>query len=156
MFNNYPRLCLKTDYDAIFPSMSIKPYASQVKLMEYIKTSDTESWLHNESRMNAWAFPRKRWLDLPMTQQTELEAYPDYQVRLFRNNVDYKWRRELHEEFDGAAVSHSLDYDIAPVTINHFHDVFKDETRLAERKELYTRLATTAGVSIEGGRKVDS
>ena len=99
---------------------------------------------------NAFALPRMRWLDLEMTRQTELEAYPDYQVRLYRNNLDYRWQRELPEFFHGAAVEHLPD---GPV-INHFHDVFKDEKQLEERGELYHRLSQIAGVHVEGGKPV--
>ena len=37
MFEKYPRLCLMTAYDTVFPSMSIKPYESQTKLLNEIK-----------------------------------------------------------------------------------------------------------------------
>jgi len=96
--------------------------------------------------VDAYAFPRKRWLDLDMTQQTELDAYPDVQVRFYRNNPCYVWKRELHEFFSGASVS-TVDEPI----INHFHDVFKGPERLKERLELYKRLAAKAGVTVEGG-----
>ena len=95
----------------------------------------------------AWALPRKRWLDLAMTQQTELEAYPDWQVRFFRNNPKYIWKRELHEYFHGAAVS-KLEGGPA---INHFQDVFKSPQANEERDRLYTKLAAIAGVNKKGG-----
>lgn len=98
---------------------------------------------------DAYAFPRKRWLDLEMKDQTELEAYPDWQVRLFRNNKSYIWKRELHEYFHGAAVYHA---DLGP-SINHFHDVWKTPERKIERAEQYFRLAELAGVSPEGGHE---
>lgn len=99
---------------------------------------------------DAIAFPRRRWLDRAMTQQTELEAYPDWQVRFFKNNKDYVWKRELHEYFDGAAV---MNLKRGPI-IEHFHDVYKSPERLAERKELYERLAVVAGVTPEGGHEL--
>lgn len=97
----------------------------------------------------AYALPRKRWLDLEMTDQTERDAYPDLQVRFFKNNKDYIFRRELHEEFHGAAVS-----QVSHPCINHFHDVYKNFQRKQERLDLYTRLSRIAGVSIEGGKKL--
>ncbi len=97
--------------------------------------------------VGALAFPRKRWLDINKTIQTEINAYPDYQVRLFKNNIEYTWKREVHEYFDGCEVKH-LSYPI----IDHFHDVFKSPERLKERSELYTRLAAQAGVTVEGGK----
>lgn len=96
---------------------------------------------------HAYAFPRRRWLDRNKTQQTELEAYPDWQVRLFKNDKSFVWKRELHEYFHGAAVHH---IEQGPV-IEHFHDVYKDETRKQERHNLYTYLAELAGVTVEGG-----
>ena len=37
MFDKFPRLCLMTGYDTIFPSMAIKPYSSQLALMNTLK-----------------------------------------------------------------------------------------------------------------------
>jgi glycosyltransferase involved in cell wall biosynthesis len=96
---------------------------------------------------DAFAFPRRRWLDRKMEKQTELEAYPDWQVRLFKNNKEYVWKRELHEYFHGAAVDNIK----RGPTIEHFHDVYKSPERLAERKALYEKLAKKAGVTVEGG-----
>lgn len=104
----------------------------------------------NNEHSRAYAFPRKRWLDLNKNKQTELEAYPDWQVRLFINDINFSWKRELHEYFDGAAVQHIEN----GITIDHFHDVWKSPEALQKRSELYTRLATQAGVTIEGGHKV--
>ena len=39
MFCKYPRLCLSTNYDNVFPNMHIKPYPSQVELIEKLKQS---------------------------------------------------------------------------------------------------------------------
>lgn len=38
MFSNFPRLCLMTDYDTVFRNLAIKPYESQTKLIDAIKT----------------------------------------------------------------------------------------------------------------------
>ncbi len=40
MFNRFPRLCLSTEYDKIFPSMAIKPYKSQTELIELLRNND--------------------------------------------------------------------------------------------------------------------
>lgn len=37
MFKKYPKYCLSTTFDTVFPTMSIKPYDSQCKLMNAIK-----------------------------------------------------------------------------------------------------------------------
>lgn len=99
---------------------------------------------------NAFALPRRRWLDLEMTQQTEVEAYPDWQVRLYKNNREYVWKRELHEYFHGTAVHH---IDDGPI-IEHFQDVFKDDARRKIRDELYSKLAPIAGVHVHGGKEL--
>jgi glycosyltransferase involved in cell wall biosynthesis len=108
-------------------------------LLKYLATS---------GQSDAYSFPRKRWLDLEKTRQTEIEAFPDPQVRFYKNNPNYVWRRELHEYFDGAAVTH---IDHGPV-INHFHDIFHTPEKLAVRKVLYERLAQLAHVTTEGGK----
>lgn len=99
---------------------------------------------------DAYAFPRRRWLDLEKKQQTELEAYPDWQVRFFKNNKSFVWKRELHEYFHGAAVHH---LSMGPI-IEHFHDVYKSTERLIERERLYKSLAKQAGVTVEGGHEI--
>ena len=38
MFDRFPRLCITTCYDKVFPTMAIKPYQSQVQLMKEIKS----------------------------------------------------------------------------------------------------------------------
>jgi hypothetical protein len=98
--------------------------------------------------VQAFGFPRKRWADLEGHVQIEVEAYPDWQVRLFKNKKEFSFKRELHEYFDGAAV-HNL--NTKSIHINHFHDVFKTPEQLLARKELYQNLAGTAGVTVEGG-----
>lgn len=47
MFKKYPRLCISTKYDMIFPSMSIKPYPSQKQLMGSIKEVDQGLFWYN-------------------------------------------------------------------------------------------------------------
>lgn len=39
MFHEFPRLCLFTQYDNVFPSMMIEPYHSQWNLINYVKTN---------------------------------------------------------------------------------------------------------------------
>lgn len=39
-FANFPRLCLMTSYDTVFRNLAIKPYESQVKLMNAIKSTN--------------------------------------------------------------------------------------------------------------------
>lgn len=104
-------------------------------------------------RSFAYGIPRRRWLDLKMTQQTEMEAYPDLQVRLFANDPAFRWCRELHEYFDGAPVEDLEEAEFG-VRINHFQDVFKDNKANQIRRELYEKLAKKAGVTVDGGFEV--
>jgi glycosyltransferase involved in cell wall biosynthesis len=138
---------------------SIRTLTSHLARSKWVLMLDADETLSNpemlddivsNGSMDAYAFPRKRWLDLHMTQQTEIEAYPDYQVRFYKNNPNHVWKRELHEFFHGAAVHQCKDGPI----INHFHDVFKSSIRLKERDRLYTKLAQKARVTVEGGRPV--
>jgi hypothetical protein len=46
LLNLYPKLVLSTDYDDVFPTMSIKPYASQVNLMENIRNTESALFLY--------------------------------------------------------------------------------------------------------------
>lgn len=138
----------------------IRTLTAHIATQPWVLMLDADETLDNPEELythiikptsDAYALPRKRWLDLEMTKQTELEAYPDYQVRLYRNNKDFVWRRELHEYFDGTAVEH-----LQKPHINHFQDVFKDEARNKIRQELYERLAIKAGVTIHGGKEICS
>lgn len=41
VLKSYPRLCLSTCFDTVFPSINIKPYQSQIELMEFVKANPT-------------------------------------------------------------------------------------------------------------------
>jgi len=121
------------------------------KLQDVLKLTDVFDD-EKTKPVEAIGLPRKRWLDLEMTEQVELEAYPDLQVRLFQNYSHFGFRRALHEEFYGGAVTPVL--EDGPV-INHFQDVFKDEIANKVRRELYEKLAPAAGVRIDGGKPIE-
>ena len=132
----------------------IRTITSHLARGDYVLMLDADEELSGSEHLlrlialghDAYAFPRRRWADLDKTRQVEIEAYPDLQVRFYKNNTDYVWRRELHEYFDGASVTEAE----GPV-IEHFHDVHKDAARLEERRAQYEQLAKIAGVTIEGG-----
>jgi len=144
----------------------IRTLASHLASQEWVLMLDADEELFNAHKLlslmtegyEACAFPRRRWLDIEKKQQTELNAFPDWQVRFYKNNKDFTWKRELHEYFDGAPVTH-IQGGIPPDAIHtpvieHFHDVYKDAERLKEREKLYTRLAEVAGVTVEGGHEI--
>ena len=125
-----------------------EPWVLMLDADETLEGPELLRSLSTISGRDVYAFPRKRWLDLGRTQQTELEAYPDWQVRFYRNDPNFVWRRELHEVFRGGSVTHQKEFPL----IHHFHDVFKDEARKAIRLSLYRELAEKAGCEVEGGR----
>lgn len=121
------------------------------------------------SRYEAFSFPRRRWADLAMTQQVEIEAYPDWQARLYRNDpAKVRWTGILHEKLSGedlkigdaATVENDKrnhpDSKYAVVEngpiIEHFQDPLhlSDPVRAARRWEQRKILAARAGVHIEG------
>lgn len=136
---------------------SIRTLTAHLATKEWVLMLDADEILEKPNKLEdlvvngdsfAYAFPRKRWLDLSMKNQTELEAYPDWQVRLFKNNKNYIWQRELHENFVGTDIKN---IENGPM-IHHFQDVLRDEKRKQERKELYEKLAKIAKVTAEGGK----
>lgn len=50
-FQKFPRLCISTDFDKVFPHIAIKPYPSQVALMDLIKTYE-EFLIIYQARIN--------------------------------------------------------------------------------------------------------
>ncbi len=141
---------------------SVRTLTAHLANMPWVLMLDADETLENPQHLyalsqaplvTAYAFPRKRWLDLDKTQQTELEAYPDRQVRFFRNNKSYTWKRELHEYFDGCPVTN---FDDGPV-INHFQDVYTESNlvRKMTKATLYNQLAKKAGVTVHGGKVIE-
>lgn len=87
--------------------------------------------------VDAWGLPRKRWLDLEMTTQLEKEVYPDFQYRLFRNNVNIYYKRRVHEVIAGTTRTNEAKEG---PHIHHFQDVFKRDEKLKERNIQYKTL----------------
>lgn len=121
------------------------------------------------SRYEAFSFPRRRWADLAMTQQVEIEAYPDWQARLYRNNpAKVHWTGILHEKLSGedlkigdaATVENDKrnhpDSKYAVVEngliIEHFQDIYAltDPDKATRRMKQRQILAQRAGVPVEG------
>lgn len=98
--------------------------------------SKFRSLIYNSS-VDVWGLPRKRWLDLEMTQQVEGGVYPDLQFRLFRNKPEIYYTRRVHEKVVcGGVVEPALD---GPC-IQHFQDVFKSGEKLKTRNQMYIEL----------------
>jgi hypothetical protein len=100
------------------------------KIEELIKVEDVD----------VYGLPRRRWADLRRTQQIELDAYPDWQYRLFRNKPDaIRWDNRVHERLVVKEGTKIVTLPDGP-HIEHFQDVFKRDQRLAERNRLYRYL----------------
>lgn len=102
-------------------------------------TSEHPDKEDGEIIIDSWALPRKRWLDSWMTRQVDIESYPDWQVRLFRNHIycpKIKFVRRVHETVYGAIRTEQT----KAVTIHHFQNQNKTSEQLRERALLYRRL----------------
>lgn len=87
--------------------------------------------------IDSWALPRKRWADPWMNKQVELEAYPDWQSRLFRNYVDrprIRYERRVHERIVGCIRTEKA---VDGPTIHHFQNVHKSNEDLKRRRLQY-------------------
>jgi len=107
--------------------------------------------------VDAWGIPRRRWADLEMKNQVELDAYPDTQWRLFRNNTDFKYIGRVHESFEGCKKKKVVENGLH---IEHFQDVYKSGEKLEERnawyKELHKKdLEEGRNMSISAVSKID-
>ena len=101
------------------------------------------------ANLQAVSFPRRRWADLQQTKQIELEAYPDYQSRLYRNApTQIRWSRALHEELTVKATP----IERFPIFIEHHCDHFhlSNPERANNRLRQRMALAERAGVKVEG------
>ena len=83
---------------------------------------------------------RKRWADLGMTEQLEVEVFPDWQFRFYKNKPEIYFTRRVHEIIKGSdKIIEVLD---GPV-IQHFQDSFKSGSKLIQRNKQYKGLYDT-------------
>lgn len=47
IFSSYPRLILSTDYDKVFPTLAVRPYKSQLELMDHVKAEESSLIFYN-------------------------------------------------------------------------------------------------------------
>ncbi len=90
--------------------------------------------------IDSWLLPRKRWADSWMNKQVEVEAYPDWQARLFRNYVDrprIHYRQRVHERIAGCIRTEQA---VGGPTIHHFQNVHKSNEDLKRRRLHYEGL----------------
>jgi hypothetical protein len=127
------------DIRTVAAHLSTQPWILMLDSDELILEEDLVKFkeLVEDKTADAWALPRKRWLELEMKTQLEPEVYPDWQVRLFRNVPYIKFERRVHEVIKGPkCLKHAED---GP-TIQHFQDCFKQGPVLEIRNSLYKKL----------------
>jgi len=120
--------------------LSRQPWVLGLDSDETISEEDIPKFwdLIGRGDVSVWNLPRKRWADLEMKRQEELEAYPDWQPRLYRNEVGIVWTRRVHEKVSGELLGRE-DAPEGP-HINHFQNVYKSGSRRAERNKFYREL----------------
>lgn len=96
----------------------------------------------------AWALPRRKWERYPVVRE-EYEAYPDWQVRFFKNIPENRFEGHMHVRFMGKQVHRAY----RGPHIEHLQLECRTPEKDKQRKELYEKLAAKQGVKIKGGRK---
>jgi glycosyltransferase involved in cell wall biosynthesis len=112
------------------------------------ETIDRPELLHtliNNQDINAWALPRRKWLKYP-TQREEYEAYPDWQVRLYKRIPENYFIGQMHIRFQGP---HCRAYKGPHV--EHMQTENRNKEKIEQRKELYNILGKKQNVAIIGG-----
>lgn len=102
-----------------------------------------------DGHFGAWKMPRYRWADLERRIQLEVEAFPDFQYRFFRNDGQSRYVGLIHPTFE---TSHPIGDASGIVDLHHFVDPLhlSNPVRVEARNRLYRRLATRAGKAPEG------
>ncbi len=122
---------------------------------EWILFIDSDELLGNKELLHpltrypgkeVWALPRRKWLSYP-TARTEYEAYPDWQIRFFKNNQDNRFEGEMHIRLKNK----KHHYAYRGPHIEHLQDQFRTEDKLVHREHLYKKLAAKQGVAVERG-----
>lgn len=109
--------------------------------------------LHTLTRypeIEAWALPRRKWENFAKNKRTELESYPDWQLRFFKRKPEHIFKGEMHTRFQGKS---SFAYK-GPY-IEHLQSEGRSPEKLAHRDKLYPELAKQQGVAIHGGRLLE-
>ena len=79
-----------------------------------------------ENRWPALAFPRRAWRDGPAEMKDEdCSTYPDWQIRMIRNDGTVWWRRAVHEACLYGPASKLVDAVSTTEHINHFHGHYR-------------------------------
>ncbi len=122
---------LSSDWDKFLPLIS-QEFGTEDSKGELGETT-------GEPIIDSWAFPRKRWADVWLTKQVDVESYPDWQVRLFRNHIlrpKIRFERRVHERIKGCVRTEKTEL----ITIQHVQNWTKTKEDLLRRQELYTKL----------------
>lgn len=99
------------------------------------------------SNKNVFALPRRKWENFSLQKRTEIEAYPDWQIRFFRNTKQNRFTGEMHIRMNDT----SVDYAFRGPHIEHLQQECRSPQKIAQRAELYPGLAEQQGVAVDRG-----
>jgi glycosyltransferase involved in cell wall biosynthesis len=125
-----------------------------ILLIDADETIDNPEGLHPLTRypdVNAWALPRRKWWNFQKKIRTEYESYPDWQVRFVRNIPENRFVGEMHIRFQAPHVR-----AYRGPHIEHLQDENRNQQKLVQRNELYSKLASIQGVAVHGGHLLES
>lgn len=92
-----------------------------------------------------WALPRRKWFQYPRVRM-ELERYPDWQVRFFKKGTGI-FTGEMHVTYRCPKIW----YSYRGPHIEHLQAENRSLNKIAQRAELYPKLAKIQGVRVYGG-----
>ena len=139
-------------------------FAAAVNYMVKIASHDWVCWIDADELMpeiqqlhtltrypgkEVWALPRRKWLQYPIIRE-EYEAYPDWQVRLFKRNDQYQFEGHMHIKYNCPKVS----YAYRGPHVEHRQYECSTRNKNLQRDELYPKLASIQGVTVIGGHPV--
>lgn len=99
-----------------------------------------------QSGHTAFAFPRRKWENYQNRKREELEAYPDWQIRLIKNIPGNVFKGDMHIRFQG-----KQRYAWRGPHIEHLQNELRTSSKIQDRLELYPLLANKQHVQIVGG-----
>ena len=100
---------------------------------------------------NVWALPRRKWDNYEKGARAELEAYPDYQPKFFKNLPQNRFLGEMHIQWRGDKIHNAW----RGPHIEHLQKQYRSPDKEAQRKPLYEKLAQMQGVAVDGGHVLE-
>jgi glycosyltransferase involved in cell wall biosynthesis len=133
-------------------SHSTKEWILQIDADEILDFQEKLFPLTRYIDKEVWALPRRKWNNYKLQQREEIEAYPDWQIRFFKNNPEKNcWDGEMHTRFRNKNVYYAYN---GP-HIEHLQKEHRTPEILLQREELYNKLSPIQGVAIVGGHLLE-